>query len=764
MKRIAILAALALASGGVWRLARACAPDFYRAVFTYVRHPDLPRSAFIDGRLGVLQPTFARSYLTIAYRYLNGIGMNPQEREQARDYYADRGGNWNDLGEDWPKRWRIARARIAAPPAPTTSLIGGGQLTYDPETHSFILNCAEDAFRVALHTLDERRRQFGAASPAFRSWLTAQDAVFANCEERGAAIPQEASSELPPLIRADREYQTAAALFYAADYAHALERFRHIGRDAASPWSAISRYLAVRTMLRQLAGDELQQEAQAVLDDPKLIAVHGMTWNLVQRAGIRQRDQTYFRALAGLLSSKGQDDGLLEELWNYTDLYDKMIGDSDPNRLFSYPPAGSPDVSHFRDADLSDWIFSFQSRDAAAFRHCLDRWRQTRSAAWMLAALEHATAPQASSTGLLTAAGTVPETSPAYLTARFHISRFALDSGDKEAARNGLDALLAGPALRDLPSSTNLFRGLRMRSAPTFDDFMKFALRRPVMVTPQVNLGEEPNFSFDYEPLHRPKTGDLFDADATRVLNRQTPFRYLKEAALSGTLPADIRREALLTAFTRGLMLGEDLSEIAREMAPETDSYLSEQSEDGRRFEAAFLLLHHPEARPYFASGITRQSLPGKLDPYRDNWWCPTDIDGDLDSFATNEWYNEMPNLLQKSVASIPDFLSGAAAGDAKREMDRLAKLGAATDFLGGVVFPYAESHRDDARVPEALYWLVRAGHYGCVDVNSWKVTRAAFQMLHLRYPASSWTKRTPTWVKREDDIRTEVERRKLDR
>ena len=78
------------------------------------------------------------------------------------------------------------------------------------------------------------------------------------------------------------------------------------------------------------------------------------------------------------------------------------------------------------------------------------------------------------------------------------------------------------------------------------------------------------------------------------------------------------------------------------------------------------------------------------------------------------------------------------------------------------MVFRYAESHRGDERVPEALYWLVRAGHYGCVDVNSWKVTRAAFQMLHLRYPASSWTKRTPTWFQREDDIRTEVERRKL--
>src|SRR5581483_8699119 len=81
MKRSMVVpAVLALAGLGGWRLAPACAPDFYRAVFNYARHPDVPRTAFIDGRLGVLQPSFARSYLVIAYRYLNGIGMDARER------------------------------------------------------------------------------------------------------------------------------------------------------------------------------------------------------------------------------------------------------------------------------------------------------------------------------------------------------------------------------------------------------------------------------------------------------------------------------------------------------------------------------------------------------------------------------------------------------------------------------------------------------------------------------------------------------------
>jgi hypothetical protein len=96
MRRIVLAFALVLVAATGWRLAQACAPDFFRAVFSYARHPDLPRTEFIDGRLGVLQPTFARSYLVIAYRYLNGIGMNPKEREQARDYYKDRGTRASD--------------------------------------------------------------------------------------------------------------------------------------------------------------------------------------------------------------------------------------------------------------------------------------------------------------------------------------------------------------------------------------------------------------------------------------------------------------------------------------------------------------------------------------------------------------------------------------------------------------------------------------------------------------------------------------------
>jgi len=442
--------------------------------------------------------------------------------------------------------------------------------------------------------------------------------------------------------------------------------------------------------------------------------------------------------------------------------------------VFGPSKTATVDVSEFRDPDLTDWIFNFQWRDSSVFNHCVSRWRETHSAAWLLAAASHTNAAGAKNAGLLDAIAAIPENSPAYLTARFHLLRMYEELGDRRAARDGLDDLLASSALKGLPSSINLFRGLRMLAAPTFDDFVRFATRKPVMITLQVNVGEVPGFYYEEQIQNRSKLTELLDLDATRVLNRATPFRLLKQAALEASFPSELKNEALMTAFTRGLMLGEDLSEIAKALgsaepgiAAYTTEYLNESSDEGRRFTAAFLLLHRPEARPYFASGIARQSGSGKLDPYRDNWWCPTDVQIDLDSRANavGRWYTATPNLLQRSAADhIPEFLGENATTEAAREMDKLGKLGAATDFLGGIVLAYAQVRRGDTRIPEALYWLVRAGHYGCADTKTWKTTRAAFRLLQLQYPKSNWAKRTPTWVKNDYDIRQEVKARESER
>ncbi|MEZ5361288.1 MAG: hypothetical protein R2748_02825 [Bryobacterales bacterium] len=46
------------------------------AVFTFEQHPDLPLRDYAAGRLGLLAPTYARSYLYVAYRWMDGAPMS----------------------------------------------------------------------------------------------------------------------------------------------------------------------------------------------------------------------------------------------------------------------------------------------------------------------------------------------------------------------------------------------------------------------------------------------------------------------------------------------------------------------------------------------------------------------------------------------------------------------------------------------------------------------------------------------------------------
>ncbi len=68
--------------------------------------------------------------------------------------------------------------------------------------------------------------------------------MLANCMA-DAAPPAEVPNA-PAWLKADRAYQVATAYFYRFDYARAGELYAAIGRDAASPWRKLARYLAAR--------------------------------------------------------------------------------------------------------------------------------------------------------------------------------------------------------------------------------------------------------------------------------------------------------------------------------------------------------------------------------------------------------------------------------------------------------------------------------------------------------------------------------------
>ena len=228
--------------------ARACGPFFETVVLTYATHPEPPLADYAAGRLGVLQPTWRRTYLIVAYRYLTADALSKDGQAAAVALWE----KWLGLVRTAPTHadsvWLAARARVPGV-VPGRALERYGRL----EGASFyggFLSCGDDALLGAARTLEARVAAFGARHPAVADWVRAQDVVFADCAG-DSALPGAAPADAPAIFRADRDYQTAAALFYARRFDEAERAFRTLGLDRASPWRTIAPYLVARTLIRR---------------------------------------------------------------------------------------------------------------------------------------------------------------------------------------------------------------------------------------------------------------------------------------------------------------------------------------------------------------------------------------------------------------------------------------------------------------------------------------------------------------------------------
>jgi hypothetical protein len=60
----------------------------------------------------------------------------------------------------------------------------------------------------------------------------------------------------------------------------------------------------------------------------------------------------------------------------------------------------------------------------------------------------------------------------------------------------------------------------------------------------------------------------------------------------------------------------------------------------------------------------------------------------------------------------------------------------------------WATKDPDDPRLPEALHLAVNATRYGCGDKDTGRWSKAAFDLLHRKYPNTTWAKKTKYWFK----------------
>src|SRR4029078_1816011 len=106
---IALLAVIALQAP----LTFACGPFSLNAVFSFSVHPEYPLEKFATGDIGIVQPSYARSYLYVAYRYFRGERFNRTEQQALVDLWHQRlNHSWESGEEQAVKAWLVVRPQV----------------------------------------------------------------------------------------------------------------------------------------------------------------------------------------------------------------------------------------------------------------------------------------------------------------------------------------------------------------------------------------------------------------------------------------------------------------------------------------------------------------------------------------------------------------------------------------------------------------------------------------------------------------------------
>ncbi|HEX6044976.1 MAG TPA: hypothetical protein VFZ22_10845 [Pyrinomonadaceae bacterium] len=750
---VAIVLALVLLNGTA---ALACGPFTLEAIFVHTVHPTYPLENFARGRIGVVQPSYARSYLYVAYRYLSGRTFSTSEQHALVQLWKERlDFSSNDNPEDWSKGWLEMRKKVAG--VQDREAIDVNRNREKPNEYEYYVNCNKDSFDTAAATLNERIAKYGADNPALQSWVAAQDAVFSNCAS-GATIPDAAAPTDDAVMRADRAYQIAAANFYATNFDEARKGFEAIAADNASPWRRTAAYLVARTLVRKasLGTPEQKQESLAaaesqlgnILADKNQSSMHAAATRLANLVRLRLHPVERVHELARILLVEKQNDNLKQDLWDYTTLLDSVLDTDTPKPL----PAGGND-------DLTDWITTLQSTDPSSPNHALERLQATRSEPWLVAALSKVDAKHPRAADLIAQALNVKPASAAFASARFHSVRLLMESGRNDDARTQLDQLLKMNSPQFDTSAVNLLKSRRMLVATTLTDFLNYAPRLPAALSwnddgREVAAGDE-ELSAEMKGL---KNQYRFDYDAGKAFNEQIPLSVLKEAVKNTTLPLPLRRDLAQATWLRAVILGDMktadelvpiVSSLIPELTPLLNSFLSATTPEAKRFAAIYAWLKFPGLEPVVDIGIGRQEPLSKQDSYRDNWWCGAAFSpAEGENAAAAEDEEGTPVSFTGETTQPLLFLTAADKAKAEQELKARAVVTAAPNYLAQQTIQWGTKNPADTRVPEALHLAVTSTRFGCTDQDTGRWSKAAFDLLHRKYPNTSWAKKTKYWFK----------------
>jgi len=715
--------------------------------------PDHDRDQMLHGHLGIVLPGWDRASQYLAWRAIVTGGRTTVAPGPAGKAASDVPAGWHD----------------AARPAPAA--IGGVDIpTINANSPFDRPNCSPDAQDFAAATLAATQARPDRSKARVDAWVAAQKQVFRLCERdplEVLAAPDPLVEPLPatePLYwRQLREYQAAAAAFYAAHYAQSQLAFARIARTPGHPMQGWGAYLALRSHLRAVqlpaapvskatpapARPEqpadlatIRKEGAAILADAALAPVHAATEATLRRAAFLLAPGQRYVELTAMLSDLNADPSREDALDDW-----QLIGSSNAPALSDESLLESLITKH----PWFDWVSHLPlatdpaapAAARAASSACPADCQQAREAfadrkteagqrrAWLVAALMFPAPP---APALESAAQAVAPGAPEYATVRYYLAGHLATSGKADAARTMADGLLARlQASRPLSTSAvNLVTQQRFGLASSVADASAYLLMFPVAST-NPDTGERAD----------PATALLEPSDdGMRWLDRSLSVADLLAVAQSLKTPSAWRSRIAVAAWMRADLLGD--APAALEAASLVEQWVPALKPVALRYR---LTPAGPERQHWLVVSALRHGLspdfprygrdaaatypPARPDETVADLWCRIG-DDPLDGDAGARQHPLQP----------PEVTADAARRDAERA--RLLKMPTATGFVGRHVIDWAASHPADKDLPWLLYVAVQSTRGGCLDADHSAMSRKAWQLLHQRFPRSEWAQQAP--------------------
>jgi hypothetical protein len=562
-------------------------------------------------------------------------------------------------------------------------------------------------------------------------------------------LPSAPDASLPEILRYDREYQIAAAYMYSNHTAKAVKGFQHIAEEPNSPWHDLAPYLVARTMARGATLDDpgpgesqpgqpphppfdteemraAAAYAAKLLDENPNRPFAEPLRNLIDRMEFRLHPAEQTARLSQEILNKAPERRFYNWLWDYTLLLDQR-GDLSGE----YAQMGSADNYEINLPDrqkdaLTDWIVTFQLKDPRATQHALELWRAHReSIPWLLAVLSKTEARSPQVSEIVSAAERVPNSSPAYISVFYHRMRLGNALHNFPEVRRSIDAFLASSA--ELPSvAKDFLLDLRLDAAVDLNDAVRFLPRASCTVDHR----EPPPNCWLTMPEHSARYLDglplELQLETLRYLGLavEEKAKFVRNVWLRAVLLGrhDVAQPLATQAFHRGAYQApvkqEDIDKFLKE-------YESAATPEEQGFAAVFLMQHQ------YAFGYDM----GTMEP-----WCASP-----QAFKDEDasWrYSQHPSVTLGS----PPFLSEAQHKQAETEQAALDHIDSQANYYTGIVLAFAKKHPEDPRVPEALSRAVKNTRMNCSNPRTGTLSKAAYDLLHERYPNSSWAKTTKYW------------------